>query len=399
MKQTLRLLPVALVLLVGSLLASIHASQPAAPKHFPPKGEWARRDPASLGLDKAKLDEAIAFAVENQNQKTKDLAVDIPATFPREAPYNNLIGPTQERTGSNGVIIRHGFVAASWGETARPDMTFSVTKSFLSTTVGVLYDRGLIKDLNVRVATAMPKGIDLFTSSHNAPITWDHLLRQTSDWSGTLWDKPDWADRPEGATMEESKNRKLSPPGTRYKYNDVRVNVLALAALHVAKEPLPQILKQSIMDPIGASDSWHWEGYENSWVTIDGKKMQSVTGGGHWGGGLFINAWDMARFGYLFLNNGRWNGKQLISEKWIGMARTPGSVNAGYGFMNWFLNPGQKSLPSAPANVVTFRGNGENIIYIDWDNDMVVVVRWLAAPNNRGGANGFFQRVLAAKTN
>ena len=400
MTKTLRFLPVAVVLLVGSLLASIHASQPAAQKHFPPKGKWEARDPAALGLDKAKLDEAIAFAVENQNKGTKDLAADIPATFRREAPYNTLIGPTQERTGSNGVIIRHGFVAAAWGDTDRADMTFSVTKSFLSTTVGVLYDRGLIKDLNARVATAMPAGVDLFTSEHNAPITWDHLLRQTSDWSGTLWDKPDWADRPEGPTIEESKNRKMSPPGTRYKYNDVRVNVLALAALHVAKEPLPQILKTAIMDPIGASDTWRWEGYTNSWVTIDGKKMQSMTGGGHWGGGMFINAWDMARFGYLFLNNGRWNGKPLISEKWIGLARTPGSVNQTYGFMNWFLNvptrrsdgTETRSIAAAPPSVVTFRGNGENIIYIDWENDMVAVIRWATA------SNGFFQRVLAAKT-
>ena len=391
----------ALVLLAASLAALPQAGQPSAQKHFPAKGEWARRDAAALGLDKAKLDEAIAFAVENQNQRTKDLAADILATFRREAPYNNLIGPTQERTGSNGVIIRGGYVAASWGDTGRADMTFSVTKSFLSTTVGVLYDRGLIKDLNARVATAMPPGVDLFESEHNATITWDHLLRQTSDWSGTLWDKPDWADRPEGPTMEEAKNRKMSDPGTRYKYNDVRVNVLALAALHVAKEPLPQILKTAIMDPIGASDSWRWEGYNNSWVTINGQKMQSMTGGGHWGGGMFINAWDMARFGYLFLNNGKWGDRQLISEKWIGMARTPGAVNPTYGFMNWFLNvPTRRSngteargIAAAPPSVVTFRGNGENIIYIDRENDLVVVIRWATS------SNGFFQRVLAAKIN
>jgi CubicO group peptidase (beta-lactamase class C family) len=391
------------MILLCSSVAALPAGQSAAQKHFPAKGEWARRDPAALGLDKAKLDEAIAFAVENQNQRTKDLAADIPATFPREAPYNNLIGPAQERTGSNGVVIRRGFVAASWGDTDRADMTFSVTKSFLSTTVGVLYDRGLIKDLNARVAPAMPSGVDLFRSEHNAKITWDHLLRQTSDWSGTLWDKPDWADRPEGATMEESKNRKMYEPGTRYKYNDVRVNVLALAALHIAKEPLPQILKTAIMDPIGASDSWHWEGYTNSWVTIDGRKIQSVTGGGHWGGGMFINAWDMARFGYLFLNNGHWGERQLISRKWIGLARTPG-VNRTYGFMNWFLNVPERRTDGSerrmyaagPPTAVAFRGNGENIIYIDWENDMVVVVRWLAVPGNRGGANAFFERVLAA---
>ena len=102
--------------------------------------------------------------------------------------------------------------------------------------------------------------------------------------------------------------RALNEPGTVYKYNDTRVNVLALATLHVMKKPLPEVLKTSIMDPIGASDTLALGGYDNAWVTIDGKKMQSVTGGGHFGGGMFISAWDMARFGYLFLNNGNWGG-------------------------------------------------------------------------------------------
>ena len=385
--------------------ASDQRAQTAA--YFPAKGTWEKRDPASLGMNKAKLDDAIAFAMKNENQNTKDLATDIPNSFRNEAPYNNLIGPTQERAGMNGVVIYRGYQVAEWGDTARADMTFSVTKSFLSTVVGVAYDRKLIKDLNDRVATYMPKGVDLFTSEHNAPITWDHLLRQTSDWYGTLWDKPDWADRPgeNGATPADWPNRPKRAPGTFYKYNDVRVNVLSLATLYVMKQPLPEVLKASIMDPIGASDTWHWEPYHNAYVTIDGKKMPSVPGGGHHGGGMFINAHDMARFGYLFLRNGKWNGKQLISEKWIAMARTPGTAtNNGsktYGFMNWFLNnpappgangqPGRKQYPLAPESAVSFNGNGNNLIYMDWENDLVVVVRWI-----RGGAADFFAKVIDA---
>jgi hypothetical protein len=59
------------------------------------------------------------------------------------------------------------------------------------------------------------------------------------------------------------------------------------------------------------------------------------------------------------------------------MARTPG-VNREYGFMNWFLNTGRKPLPAAPESAVTFRGNGQNIIYIDWEHDLVAVFRWIA---------------------
>jgi len=398
----LRVLVSVCVFSASAMLAGQPQRSQAVP-FFPPAGEWPAKEAASLGLDKAKLDEAIALAIANQNQNTKDLAIDTPNSFRNEAPYNNLIGPTQERTGANGVVIRHGYVAAVWGDAARADMTYSVTKTFLSTVAGKAYERGLIKDLTDPVAHSMPEGVELFKSEHNANITWEHLLRQTSDWSGELWTKPDWADRPPARTpVEDWPKREMHAPGTFYKYNDTRVNVLALALLYVLKEPLPAVLKREIMDPIGASSSWHWEGYENSWLTIDGKKMQSVTGGGHFGGGMFINAFDMARFGYLFLNNGKWGAKQLVTEKWIGLARSPGPANSQYGFMNWFLNtpqpqvngaPAQQMYRSAPATAVAFRGNGENVIYIDWEHDLVVVVRWISR-----GMNDVVAKVLSAIT-
>ncbi len=106
----------------------------------------------------------------------------------------------------------------------------------------------------------MPATVDLFASETNAPITWDHLLRQTSDWSGTLWTKPDWADRPVGATEADWQKRSVYALGTHFKYNDTRVNVMALAALHVWRDPLPEVLRREVMTPIGASSTWRWEG-------------------------------------------------------------------------------------------------------------------------------------------
>jgi CubicO group peptidase (beta-lactamase class C family) len=378
--------------------------------YFPERGEWQTRRPEEVGLDAARLDEAIRFAVAHENPATRDLATDIALTFSRE-PHNALIGPTAPRAPLNGLVVRRGYVVAEWGETDRPDMTFSVTKSFLSTVVGLAWQRGLIRDVGDRVAPYMPRpsiptaeclglvaprppeeACELFASPKNAAITWDHLLRQTSDWEGTLWGKPDWADRPEGERPSEYPNRKRYEPGTRYKYNDVRVNVLALAALHVWRRPLPEVLREEVMDPIGASSTWRWYGYENSWVLVDGRWVQSVSGGGHWGGGLFIGARDLARFGLLFLRHGRWRDRRIVSERWIAMARTPGTANPAYGYMNWFLNTGRTSLPSAPESSVTFRGNGQNIVYIDWENDLVVVVRWI-----RGDAlDEFIGKVLAA---
>ena len=358
--------------------------------YYPPRGAWETARPPDAGFDATKLEAAIKFAVESENPATKDLAVDLATTFGRE-PFDTPIGPVKPRGALNGIIVKGGRVVAEWGDTSRVDMTFSVTKSFLSTVVGLAWDRGYIKDVADPVREYVTQE-GLFDSPHNAKITWDHLLRQTSDWQGTLWGKPDWADRPEGERPSDWPNRKLSEPGTRYKYNDVRVNVLALAALHVWRRPLPQVLRDEVMEPIGASSTWRWYGYDNAWVDLDGARVQSMTGGGHWGGGMFISARDMARFGYLFLRNGRWNDRQVVSRKWIEMARTPGPANQTYGYMNWFLNTGRKPLPSAPASAVTFQGNGSNIIYIDWENDLVVVVRWI----QQRALDGFIGQVLGS---
>jgi hypothetical protein len=74
------------------------------------------------------------------------------------------------------------------------------------------------------------------------------------------------------------------------------------------------------------------------------------------------------------------------------MARTPGPANQTYGYMNWFLNTDRKPFPNAPATSVTFQGNGSNIIYVDWDNDLVVVVRWI----QQRAFNDFIGQVIAA---
>src|SRR5256886_16033156 len=90
-------------------------------------------------------------------------------------------------------------------------------------------------------------------------------------------------------TLFRSLTRPRNKAGSVYKYNDVRVNVLALAPLNVWRRPLPQVLKETIMDPIGASSTWRWFAYENSWIMLDGTPLPSVPGGGPWSRGRFIN--------------------------------------------------------------------------------------------------------------
>ncbi len=379
------------------LVAILACARVVGADYFPPRGAWEHRRPEEVGFDAAKLQQAIDFSVANENPSPKDVALELQQTFGAREPNFKLLGPTQPRTALNGLVIHHGYVAAEWGDVNRTDMTHSVTKTFLTTVVALAWQRGFIHDLGDRAADYLPamERTQLFGGKNNAKITWEHLLRQTSDWSGTLWGVPDWADRPVGATLADYPNRAMHEPGTFFKYNDVRVNLLSLVTLHVWRRPLPQVLREEVMDPIGASNTWRWHGYENSWVTIDGQSMQSVSGGGHMGGGMLINTWDMARFGYLFLRGGKWAGREIISEKWIALARTPGPANPNYGFANWYLNTGRKPMPATPASSVRFVGNGQNIVFIDWEHDLVVVVRWI---KNDEAQNTFFSQVLAALT-
>jgi CubicO group peptidase (beta-lactamase class C family) len=391
-------LSVVSLLMPGSALAAQPAAQaPSAQSgtlYFPGRFDWQHKKPEEVGIDAALLEEAVKQAVASENPGTKDLALWLPTSPPGlHEPFFTLIGPVKARGPATGLITRHGYIVAEWGDPKRVDMTFSATKTFLTTVVGLAWQRGLIHDVNDYARDYMPASVDLFEAPHNQKIKWDDLLRQTSDWQGTLWGKPDWADRPEGDNPADWPNRKLWEPGTHYKYNDVRVNVLALAALEVWRRPLPEVLREEVMDPIGASSTWRWYGYENSWVEIDGQKMQSVSGGGHWGGGMFINAYDMARFGYLFLRHGKWKDRAIVSEEWQKMARTPGRANPNYGFANWFLNTGRKLLPAAPESAVYFEGNGANVIYIDWDHDIVAVVRWI---DSTADMNEFVAKMLAS---
>jgi CubicO group peptidase (beta-lactamase class C family) len=379
MKRAVAAVGVVLAFVSVTLVAQRSAPRATAASgapYFPERFDWQHKQPDEVGMNAALVNEAVQAAIAADTPGPHDMNLFLHNSFGKE-PFSTIIGPIKDRGPASGLVTRHGYVVAEWGDPKRVDITNSVTKTFLTTVVGLAWQRGSIHDVNDYARDYMPPHVDLFDAPHNQAIRWDHLLRQTSDWQGTLWSKPDWADRPVGEKPDDWPNRKLYEPGTHFKYNDVRVNVLALAALHVWRRPLPDVLREEVMDPIGASSTWRWYGYENSWVEIDGHKVQSVSGGGHWGGGMFINSYDMARFGYLFLRNGKWKDKAIVSEKWIQMARTPGSDNKTYGYANWYLNTERKPLPSAPETAVRFVGNGSNIIYIDWENDIVAVVRWI----------------------
>ena len=364
----------ALILLVGPA-----AAQDYVPGPHP---NWERRDPAEMGLDPEKLQAAIDFAVAHETQHppelaavadVRDLRITVPLIWAREA-FSSPIGPLEPRAAPNGIILKDGYIVAQWGEVDEVDMTFSISKTFLSHTAGLAFDQGFLDPDKPVIEKVTPT--EDFALPHNAPITWDMMLRQTSGWIGTLWGKPWWADRP-GETASSDLIEGPPEPGKYYEYNDVRVNALALALTHLWEQSLPEVLEEGIMSPIGASDSWHWEGYDNSWTDVYSNRLKVVSGGGHWGGGMFINAYDLARLGLLGLREGQWGEEVILSPEWIARARTPTGPEPGYGYMNWFLNTGQKRFPAAREDAVAYLGAGANMIYIDYEHDLVAVVRWI----------------------
>jgi CubicO group peptidase (beta-lactamase class C family) len=335
--------------------------------------------PGDVGLCADTLRAAVDYAVAHELSWPRDVR-GLVRRF-EKPPHNELLGPTKPRGRASGVVIRSGRRVAKWGDPDRGDMTFSAAKSYLSILAGVAFDRGLIRDPEDRVSDYVEDGG--FDGAHNGGITWHHLLQQTSEWQGALFGIPDVVDhhRSVGETggPEKGTRRELRAPGTYWEYNDVRVNCLGLALLRVFGEPLPQVLKREIMDPIGASSTWRWHGYRNSWVDVNGTRMQSVPGGAHWGGGIWISSFDHARVGYLLLRRGKWSGRAILSEEWIARATTPCQINPVYGY-GWWLNTGQHLYPAASERAFAAQGAGGNVVVVEPEHDLVLVTRWTSDP-------------------
>ena len=390
--------------------------------YFPPTNQdWERRIPAELGVDPTKLQAAVRFAVDNEIDWPVDISQrDIGDDAP---PWATRLGPFKPRGGPVGLVIKNGYIVAEWGDLDRVDLTYSATKSYVATMAGLALDHGLIKSVEDRVvdyersasieyAPAAVEAIqrlardggqdarvntpgegtaiDGFDSPHNAKITWRHLLQQTSEWQGWLFGKPDIVDWNRGVDTEGARDERRAP-GEHWEYNDVRVNRAALALLSTWGERLPGVLKREVMDPIGASDSWQWHGYdEYSAVLMNGRVVESVSGGAHWGGGLWINTYDHARFGLLFLNRGEWNGQRLISDEWCRLMTEPCRLNPSYGFMWWLNTGGERYGSAASESTFAASGAGGNSVVCDRERDLVVVTRWC------GDVAGVVDRVARA---
>jgi len=371
--------------LSASLVSDVTVGAQSA-AYFPPKGEWAKKTPAELGLDPAKLKEAIDFALTRESRREMDFS-------DQERIFGTLLGSVPNiRAKTNGVIIYKGYVVAEFGDPTWVDPTYSVAKSMLATVAGIAMRDGLITNLDEPVGAKVKDGG--YDSPRNAQVTWKHHLQQTSEWEGNMFGKQDNFIGREAFGEGEMKPREQKKPGTHYEYNDVRINRFALSLLRTFNKSVPDVFREQVMDPIGASNTWRWIPYHNSFVDVNGRKIASVSGGTRWGGGVWINAMDMARFGYLWLRGGKWGDKQIVPAAFVKEALTaggaPNSPGNGYGYL-WWLNTTGKALPGLPTNAYSANGAGSNTITVSPDHDLVVVWRW-----HQGSAAELARRVVAA---
>ncbi|WP_052214770.1 serine hydrolase [Belnapia sp. F-4-1] len=336
---------------------------------------------------------AVDFALSHESPWPRDIRAHLEAGFFEPPPDNAIIGPVAPRGAPNGLILHHGRRVAEWGDTHRVDMTFSVAKSYLALLAGLAHGDRLIPDLDAPVRDLVDDGG--FDGPQNAPITWRHMLTNTSEWEGTLFGKSDLIDRGRNLGVEgqgkKGLARPLHKPGEYWEYNDVRVNRLSLALLRLFRRPLPEVFAERIMRPIGASQDWRWLGYETSWVEVEGRRVQSVSGGGHWGGGVFIHAEDQALIGQLTLQDGVWEGRRLLPEGWVAQCTTPCALNPHYGLL-WWLNTGRTRWPSAGPRSWCFSGAGGNITWVDPGAGITAVLRWV----DQTQLDGFMKATLAA---
>ena len=330
------------------------------------------------------LQEAIQFIEKCETPWSRDASPPWGIHEVDPPPYNRLYGPVHCRGPVSGVIFHKHVMLAEWGEPHKADLTFSVAKTYLALLAGIAFDQGLLPDVHEPVLQKCP-GIG-FEGERLNRITWHHLLQQTSEWEGTCLGIPEQVDRYRWLTYQPGKAdgikgdaRPLGEPGSRFEYNDVRINQLSLALLHLFKRPLPEVFEEFFRKPLGCTGEFQWVGYEQGWTDVNGQRMMSVPGGSHWGGGVSISARDQALIGMMLMGNGNFKGQQILSAKWLDMMQQSCDVASYYGYLIW-LNKDGALFKDAPRSSWFALGAGSSVTWVDPKLELVCIMRWIDAP-------------------
>ena len=199
------------------------------------------------------------------------------------------------------VIIRNGRMIWEGPESDRVHVVYSMTKSFATTTLGLLVDDGVVS-LDTLAMEYVP---DL--AAEYPDVNLRHLATHTSGYRAEEEDYPLQA----GYFLPEDPLTPGSPlyaPGSRYLYSPTAMEQMMNVLTRAAGERIQDFFQQRIGGPIGLDPlAWDWYDYP----TADGLVAEA----GSWG--ISMSAKDAARLGHSFLNRGVWNGEQLLSSEWV----------------------------------------------------------------------------------
>ncbi len=341
---------------------------------FPDK-DWEEATPESQGVDSTKLADAVEYLKAN--------------------------------AGDDGVrelvIVKNGRLIWKGDNIDKVHGVWSCTKSFTSTCLGLLIEDGKCA-LDTRAATLVPE-----LAEHYPDITLRHFTTMTSGYRAVGDDIATGSSHGQSRTPFKPDSTPLfTPAGSQYAYWDSAMNEFALALTRSAGEPLETLFQRRIVDPIGMNaKNWDWGDWEK-----DGRLVLN-SGSGNNDKQMHISAREMARLGHLFLNEGNWNGRQLISADWVRQATTvhvPATVPLAqpkskidgrgcYGF-NWWVNglkaDGKRLWPGAPESTFAAMGHNNNKLFVipEW---RMVIVRLGLDQNDRKIANqecGEFLRLV-----
>jgi CubicO group peptidase (beta-lactamase class C family) len=363
---------------LAALLIGGPAAGRAAETVFP-TAAWQQAAPRSQGVDPERLAAAVRFLEENSARDgVKEL-----------------------------FIVRRGRVVWEGPQVDKRHGVWSMTKSFTSTVAGLLIDDGKCT-LDTPVHQFVPELAAAYPAA-----TLRHFLSMTSGYRA-VGDEPSgsYTHGPSQTWNRPSPEPLFSPPGSKYAYWDSAMNVLGLVLTRIAGEPIEELFRRRIAEPIGMDgDGWDWGDFGE----IDGRMVNG--GSGNQGRHIQITAREAARLGLLFLHRGNWQGRQLISRAWVEQAtavQVPASLPLGhlasgidgrgvYGF-NWWVNglrpDGARRHPALPGDMFWAAGHNNNLMFVFPGHDLVVVRLGLDEEGGRrisdGTWNGFLRQLADA---
>lgn len=304
-----------------------------------PGDEWPTADPAAVGMDARRIEEAMAYL--------------------------------DAQCGEDGVrqalVARHGRVVWQGDDVGNVHNVWSCTKVFTSTCLGLLVADGRCT-LDTRACEFVPA-----LARHYPEVTLRHLATMTSGYCA-VGDDPALGHGQSRTPLHPA--RPLFAPGSRFLYWDSAMNQFAHVLTRIAGEPLAELFRRRVAEPIGMRE-WRWETLE----PVDG--LAVVGGAGNMSKGVHVSARDLARLGLLFLNGGGWRGRRIVSEEWVRLATTPqvpatlpahdpATEGPGLYGLNWWANglrrDGSRFWPEAPE--ATFHASGFN------NNRLIAVPEW-----------------------